>query len=243
MYVFLFMLSCSMTIARFCVTDVHIGNEDTNALKIRSAADFEITGDGASNQWAATDWLILPQRKSTGDSLSTRVKALYSSTGIYFLFDCEDRRLTATMTEDFLDLWNEDVVEVFLWTDESFSVYFEYELSPLNCELPILVPNLKGKYWGWRPWHYEGNRLTRHATSVRGGEKKSGAVIAGWMAEFFIPYELLKPLGNVPPKSGAVWRANFYRCDHDRGAVAAWAWQNTEVNFHEYEKFGKLVFQ
>lgn len=243
MHVFLFMLTCFMASARFCVTDVHIGNDDTNVLKIRNAVDFEITGEGASNHWAAADWLILPQWKPTDISLSTRVKALYSATGIYFLFDCEDRRLTATISEDFLDLWNEDVVEVFLWTDESFPVYFEYELSPLNYELPILVPNNKGKYWGWRPWHYEGNRLTRHATSVHGGEKKSGAVIAGWMAEFFIPYELLKPLGNVPPKPGAVWRANFYRCDHDRGEVAAWAWQATEVNFHEYEKFGKLIFQ
>jgi hypothetical protein len=60
------------------------------------------------------------------------------------------------MQGDFLDLWNEDVVEAFFWTDESNPIYFEYELSPLNYELPILVPNNKGKFLGWLPWHYEG---------------------------------------------------------------------------------------
>ena len=80
---------------------------------------------------------------------------LYSKTGLYFLMDGTDRKLTATMTEDFMDLWNEDVFEVFLWTDERYPVYFEYEISPLNHELPILVPNFGGQFLGWRPWHYE----------------------------------------------------------------------------------------
>ena len=70
----------------------------------------------------------------------TRVKVLYSPTGLYVLMDATDRRLTATMKEDFLDLWNEDVFEFFLWPDEKQPVYFEYEISPLGFELPILVP-------------------------------------------------------------------------------------------------------
>ena len=63
---------------------------------------------------------------------------VYSSTGLYFLMEGTDRKLTATMNEDFMDLWNEDVFEVFLWTDERYPAYFEYEISPLNRELPIL---------------------------------------------------------------------------------------------------------
>ncbi|MCG3154283.1 MAG: hypothetical protein DKINENOH_00877 [bacterium] len=218
-------------------------DDQMHVLKINSAPDFELSGDGSSPQWETAEWVDLPQRKIFGEAFATRIKILYSTTGIYFLFDCEDRRLTATLREDFLDLWNEDVVEVFLWTDESFPAYFEYELSPLNYELPILVPNNKGDFWGWRPWHYAGERLTRHATSVRGGEKQSGAAIAGWRAEFFIPYALLKPLGNVPPRPGTRWRANFYRCDYDSGGMATWEWQAIDFRFHEYEKFGTLIFE
>ena len=56
---------------------------------------------------------------------------------------------------------------------------------------------------------------TRKATSAIGGELKSGAAVKGWRAEVFIPYELLTPLRNVPPKAGTKWRANFYRMDYD----------------------------
>jgi hypothetical protein len=155
--------------------------------------------------------------------------------------DGTDRTLTATMTDDFMDLWNEDVFEVFLWTDERYPVYFEYEISPLNRELPIIVPNFGGQFLGWRPWHYDGPRLTRKATSVSGGSKEPHASIDGWRAEFFIPFALLKPLQNVPPKPGTTWRANFYRMDHDGGTLTQWGWVPL-ANFHDYEKFGDLVF-
>ena len=104
-----------------------------------------------------------------------KFKMLYSKTGVYVLFSGSDARLTATMKEDFLDLWNEDVYEFFFWTDERLPLYFEYEISPLGYELPILVPNVDGKFLGWRPWHYEGDRKIQKATAITGGEKKSGA--------------------------------------------------------------------
>jgi len=104
--------------------------------------------------WDAVEWVDIPQRTKSGTAYSTRAKVLYSDTGIYFLFHCEDNKLTATHNQDFANLFNEDVVEVFLWTDEKSPIYFEYELSPLNFELPILVPNYGGTFRGWLPWHY-----------------------------------------------------------------------------------------
>ena len=213
------------------------------ALEIIKSPDFEVTGSGTDKNWESANWIPIPQRSSFGPGLETKIKVLYSDTGIYFLFYCQDKKLTASMTEDFMDLWNEDVVEVFLWTDEGLPLYLEYELSPLNVELPILVPNNKGKFTGWRPWHYEGDRKTRHATSVQGGAKENGASIDSWMAEFFIPYALLKPLGQVPPQPGTKWRANMYRCDYDSGEMDMWTWQPIEKTFHEYEKFGTFLFK
>lgn len=217
--------------------------EASNALLIKKCRDFEVSGDGQSQQWQRTKWVTIPHRNGPRAGLNTDFKVMYSDSGIYFLFRCQDEKLTASITADFEDLWHEDVVEVFLWPDEDFPIYFEYELSPLNYELPILVPNLKGKLWGWQPWHYDGARRTRHATSVEGGEKQSGASISGWMAEFFIPFELLMPLGNVPPQPGTHWRANLYRCDYDKGEVESWAWHPIAKRFHEYQKFGTFVFE
>ena len=211
-------------------------------LSVKPVPDFEVTGTGDHAAWRQAEWTPLRRRAPENHPYESRFKVLYSSTGLYFLMDGTDRTLTATMSEDFMDLWNEDVFEVFLWTDERYPVYFEYEISPLNRELPIIIPNFGGQFLGWRPWHYEGNRVIRKNTSTVGGPRESRAAIDGWRAEFFIPYALLKPLQNVPPKPGTIWRANFYRMDHDAGKRTQWEWAPVGESFHEYQKFGDLVF-
>jgi hypothetical protein len=215
---------------------------DPGTVTVKKCQDFKITGDGSAQNWGTTVWISIIQRTSSPEQYFTRSKVLYSTTGLYFLFDCEDKKLTTTMKADNLNLWEEDVVEVFLWTDENFPVYFEYEISPLNYELPIIVPNYKGSFYGWLPWHYEGDRKTQHATSVTGGKKESGSTVKGWKAEFFIPYTLLIPLNQVPPVSGTKWRANMYRIDHDNG-TKTFSWQKTEKNFHDYNHFGTFIFE
>ena len=211
-------------------------------LQVRPVDDFEVTGAGDNAAWRQAEWTALNRRQPEGHPYDTRFKVVYSKTGLYFLMEGTDRTLTATMTADFMDLWHEDVFEVFLWPDERSPLYLEYEISPLNHELPILVPNFGGQFLGWRPWHFEGERATRKATSTMGGPKTSGAAIGGWRAEFFIPYALMKPLQNVPPTAGTEWRANFYRMDYDDGKNTQWDWARVGPSFHEYEKFGVLRF-
>ena len=212
-----------------------------SAVRIKQTDDFEITGDGRNSAWTAAAWNTL--MPSGDQTQKTRYKILYSETGLYFLFHNEDAVLTATKTKDFDRLWLEDVNEVFLWPDTTSTIYFEYEISPLNYELSILVPNFEGKFLGWIPWEYEGQRRTKHLTSVEGGEKKPGSKIKSWHSEFFIPYALLNPLPNVPPKKGMIWKGNFYRIDYDTGDGKSWSWRKTETNFHQYSKFGKMIFE
>lgn len=221
-----------------------VGAGDAPARKTLTVArteDFEITGDGSSAAWSKAAWEPLAPR---GDKRAdaTRVKVLHSPKGLYFLMQGDDRKVTSTMQDDFADLWKEDVFEVFLWPDERTPLYFEYEISPLGKELPILVPNFNGKFLGWRPWHYDGERKIKKATSVQGGSKTSGSPATSWTAEFFIPYALLAPLQNVPPQPGSTWRANFYRMDYDDGQ-AGWDWSRVGPSFHEIQNFGVLVFE
>jgi len=211
-------------------------------MTVAPTADFALTGDGSAPAWKSTTWVPLQRRGDGGLDYETRVKLLYSATGLYVLMDGSDARITATLTEDFLDLWHEDVFEVFLWTDEAYPVYFEYEISPLGYELPILVPNFGGEFLGWRPWHYEGERRTRRATAALGGRREPGATITGWRAEVFIPWALLEPLQRVPPRPGSRWRANFYRLDYDGGTATAWYWARVDGTFHQFQRFGILRF-
>lgn len=226
-----------ITLMLICIITLNTTRaEDSTLLHIRKSNDFEVSGKGTAKEWSNTEWFTLTKRKGNV-SYQTKCKMLYSETGVYCLFDSEDNRITATMKNDFDDIYNEDVVEVFFWTDESSPIYFEYELSPNNVELPIIVPNYDGKFFGWRPWHYEGDKKTRRGAHIR----KNGEQVLGWTAEFFIPFKLLNPLQNVPAIAGTRWRANFYRIDYDNGS-AQWSWRPTRKNFHDYKSFGTVVF-
>ena len=127
-----------------------------------------MTGDGSASAWQKAEWEPLHERTDAGLPYRTRVKVLYSKKGLYVLMDATDAKITATMQDDFQDLWTEDVFEVFLWPDERDPIYFEYEISPLNRELPILIPNADGKFLGWRPG-------TTRAVGRRGRRRRPSA--------------------------------------------------------------------
>ncbi|HMJ70526.1 MAG TPA: carbohydrate-binding family 9-like protein [Cyclobacteriaceae bacterium] len=202
-------------------------------VPVRKTADFTVNGKGDAAEWRKTDWVALTYRGGNMKDYETKVKLLYSDSGVYCLFHNFDKKITSTMSADFSDLWKEDVVEIFFWTDEKVPIYFEYEISPRNYELPILVPNINGKFLGWRPWHYDGPRLIKHATNIQPDV---------WTAEVYMPYKVLAPLGNVPPTKGMSWRCNIYRLDHDDG-VTRWSWQPVRTNFHDFEHFGVIKFE
>ncbi len=224
-------------------------------VRVQRTSDFSIDGKGTAEQWAKADWIPIPQRVTTERmsrnpapapanekppaELATRAKVLYSDTGIYFLFQCEDRLLQATMSADFMELWWEDVVEIFLWPDESDSTYFEYQISPLNH-----IRMTKHERGGSRQLvPYEANQRILHRTSVEGGEKESGALITQWTAEVYIPYEWLYPSPDVPPEPGTRWRVNLYRHDYDTGDRTRWAWQPVGESNHALKKFGTFLFE
>jgi hypothetical protein len=208
-------------------------------LRIKHTQDFEVTGDGSAQAWQTTEWVDLSRIKGASP-YKTRVKLLYSDKGIYALYHCEDKKINATMQEDFASLWREDVIEIFFWTDETYPIYLEYELSPLNYELVILVPNLNGQSGGWTPWNYRGQKKTRKATRIVQNNKGD---TTAWTGEFFIPYALLRPLQNVPATKGTKWRANIYRIDYDEPESSYWSWQPVNNNFHEFQKYGTFVFE
>lgn len=218
------------------------GAAEENVLLVRQTDDFQLTGTGTDAHWDKAEWMTIPPLVPGKPAYATKTKVLYSETGVYFLFVCVDKKISATMQADFLDLWNEDVIEIFMQPDTTVPAYFEYELSPLNFELPISIYNEKGKLNSWIPFHYEADRRTRHAVTVQGGVQKSHATIDSWTSEIFIPYTLLKPLLKKLPGSGTRWKGNLYRIDYDKGETL-WAWRRNSGNFHEYEKFGVLQFE
>lgn len=216
----------------------HLYSFGGDTLTIQRVPDFTVNGKGSNPAWSNTLWHKIEKIDTASTSYNSQFKILYSDKGIYLLFHGTDEKITGRYKKDFTNMFHADVFEAFFHTDTSFPIYFEYEINPHNKELPILIPNLKGRLMGWRPWHYEGERRTKKAVSV---EKEKGK-IKSWTAEVFIPFALLDPLPNNRPRSGTVWHANFCRLDYDSGKMIKWAWSPIAVSFHEYKKYRPIKF-
>src|SRR5258708_15384975 len=89
--------------------------DDSTILAINHTKDFMITGDGTADSWKSETWVILPKHEGKGPAYETKMKILYSDSGIYCLYYCQDSLLTSTLRQDFSDLYDEDVVEGFFW--------------------------------------------------------------------------------------------------------------------------------
>lgn len=230
------------------VTPLHLRAQQSESshIQVKKTHDFNITGSGDNGNWQMTEWITLTQKNNLEKTeiMDSRFKILYSNTGIYLLYSLEDEILNASIEEDFAELWHEDVIEAFFWPDGQEKSYFEYELSPLNYELPILVSQKMGARVHWIPFEFSYNkgRNTLHKTVILGGEKETDAEISGWIGEIFIPFRLFIPLNGIPPTSGAKWQANFYRVDIDHGATY-WSWQPFNETFHDLKQYGTIIFE
>ena len=217
--------------------------QKSEPLLVRKCTDFDLSGKGDNKEWIRAEWNYLTKLDSGGKVYATKFKILYSSKGIYVFFSCDDDKITTQYNKDFGNLFNGDVVEVFFHTDPHTTIYFEYEVNQLNKELVLLVPSINGNAHGWIPWHYENERMVKKMITVSGGENVSDASITSWSVELFFPYGLFSPLANVPPASGMIWNANFYRLDYDSGTMIKWAWSPVEKSFHELDKFRSIKFE
>lgn len=218
-------------------------SQQTIPLLVKKCPDFNLTGRGDNNAWTRTEWNYMTKLDTGGKTYTSKFKILYSVKGIYVLFYGDDDKISTQFDEDFEDLFKGDVFEVFFHTDPKTSIYFEYEINQLNKELVLLIPKIDGKAYGWIPWHYENDRRIKKMVNIVGEKKIAIAAITSWSAELFFPYDLFRPLGNVPPTSGTCWNANFYRLDYDSGKMVKWAWGPVQNSFHELEKFRPIKFE
>src|SRR3990167_5447048 len=88
------------TLVRFVTADDTVPSVPPK-LAVKHCADFQVNGQGDAEAWETTDWTPLGQRPNGKHDYTARFKMLYSTTGVYVLFDGSDRTLTATMQEDF----------------------------------------------------------------------------------------------------------------------------------------------
>lgn len=210
---------------------------------VRSCEDFQVTGTGDHSQWKKAEWNALQKLDKGGKDYKSQFKILYSVKGIYVLFYGEDEKITSSFYKDFDKIFQGDVFEVFFHPETTEPFYFEYEISPLNKELVLLMIKRNNTITSWSPWPYENNKVEKAIHLSEGDMKSDEGTLKYWIAELFIPYSLLSSFNQTPPVTGMRWNANFCRLDYDSGKMVKWAWAPIDTSFHEIDRYYPLLFE
>jgi Carbohydrate family 9 binding domain-like len=198
----------------------------------------------------------------------TEAALVWDDMKLYVAFGCADADPWGRMKNRDDQLWQEEVVEVFLDPDGDGQNYAELEVSPNNVVVDLLIPNAK----------------TLNANNVRsniaGLETAVTRRAAGWVVEIAIPWKGLADAGvSAAPLVGSRWRAGLYRIKRPGGAAkadqlaklgaelktadparktaieqrikdlraddeySAWSVTHAERGFHDPERFGYLDFK
>ena len=218
------------------------GSAYTSQLEVSArfcAADFIPDGDLSKPAWQHADWVEFAHDMTGRRSYpgaATRVAALWSRTSVYFAFSCRYATLNTYQGEDpseeRWELWNRDVVEVFLNPQpERVNHYYEFEVAPNNQWIDLEIDKDKTPF-NDPAW----NSGFRHATRV-------DAVAHIWTCEMRIPVAALG-VPAMPP--GGDWRLNFFRADGPgsdaQRRFLAWSTIPEGTTFHVPARFGRLRF-
>ena len=170
---------------------------------------------------------------TTGDppGQATRVRTAWNTREWRILFQMEDARPWATLTQHDSHLWTEEVVEVFIDPVGDLDSYFEIEINPLATVTDLVLRRTSS---GW---------LKEFGWQANGLESCVRLTANGWEAELSIPFAAVV---SAPPTAGQIWRVNFLRIDRPLGAgteAELSAWSPTGLrNFHRPASFGILEF-
>jgi Carbohydrate family 9 binding domain-like len=205
----------------------------------RANADFDVDANVMKKAWRNVPWAKFDHDVSGQyryPDLATRVAATWTDNYIYFAFSCHFDRLNTYEGEDTSkqrwELWNRDVVEVFVNPrPEHLTHYYEFEVAPNNqwIDLEIEKKNNPFNDAGW-------NSGFSHASKVDSQKRI-------WTVEMRIPLKSMKVMALT---AGSKWRVNFFRAagqgtDEHRHFLS-WSTIPSGATFHVPERFGTLVF-
>ncbi|HEY6270565.1 MAG TPA: carbohydrate-binding family 9-like protein [Terriglobales bacterium] len=201
--------------------------------------DFVVDGDLNKPVWKRAQWIEFDHDMSGQRSYPearTRTAALWTKDSVYFAFACRYVTLNTYQGEDpgkeRWELWNRDVVEVFVNPDpERVNHYFEFEVAPNNQWIDLEI-NKDRTPFNDATWD---SHFT-HATHIDPAAHL-------WTCEMRIP---VASLGASAPAPGRDWRINFYRADGPgsdaQRRFLSWSTIPEGTSFHVPTRFGLMRF-
>jgi len=167
-------------------------------------------------------------------------------------WECEDPDVWATIRDRDGNLWEEEVVELYVDPDGDGRNYKEFEINPLNTVVDLNIP-----YSEEGSPHDVAGALRWNATGLKTAVRVGGTVgnpkdrDVGWTCEAAIPIRNFTTARSLPPRVGDTWRVQLLRINRStpRSGASAnapappqfSAWSLTDT-FHNPSRFGVLVF-
>ncbi len=246
-----------MVLAVALLAAVAVGGQELPSYNCwKTAVPPQIDGEASDTAWTLAEsselFDVEDADRQRRHSRPTQVKMLWDEGHLYFLFTMVDADVWSTFSNRDDQLWQEEVVEIFIDPDGDGLDYAEIEVNPLNAVFDLLLSAPWGDGGrGFAQWNPE----FTSAVGIQGTLNDGSDEDQGWTVEIALPWEALgTDIRNVmngralPPASGDSWRLNLYRFERLRedGAVTvaeASAWSTVGVNdFHRPDRFGQLVF-
>lgn len=202
------------------------------------AHDFTPDGDLSKEVWRQAEWVQFDHDmsgKRTYAEAETRVASVWTAAYLYFAFRCRYTTLNVyegdDITKERWELWNRDVVEVFINPEpQRVNHYYEFEVAPNNQWIDLEIDKEKNPFndTNWNS-HFD------HATRVDTKDHE-------WTCEMRIP---VKAMG-VAVRPDSEWRVNFYRADGPgddaQRRFMCWSTIPEGRTFHVPTRFGILRF-
>jgi alpha-galactosidase len=205
------------------------------------AADFVPDGNLAKKVWKEAPHVMIDHDrfgKTPLPDFAFQVASLWTPSYVYFAYHCKYDTLNTYPGEDPAkerwELWNRDVVEVFINPHpENFRHYFEFEIAPNNQWIDLEI-DLTKREMADASW----NSNFEHAAKIDEAHKV-------WVVEMRIPVRSMH--ANVI-QPGDEWRLNLYRCDGpgDDSQRRFMSWSPlpdpNNGSFHQPASFGIIKF-
>jgi hypothetical protein len=181
-------------------------------------------------------------RRIDGESANAAYMTLahltWDDDNLYFAVTTRDDDIRNEKTENDTELWNGDVIELFLQIPGKNGEYVELQFAPTNARFDAKFTAHRKPEWQEAAKFESG---VKQAVNVTGTVNSDADTDRGWSVEAAIPW---KGLGlEAAPALGTRIAANVYRID-SRGTknvayIATWAPVGND--FHKLEGAGTLV--
>ncbi|HZT34001.1 MAG TPA: carbohydrate-binding family 9-like protein [Bryobacteraceae bacterium] len=144
----------------------------------------------------------------SGDKERTIAKMLWDEENLYVSWYCEDRHISASVTQRHGPVSRDDCVEIFLSPDpRQVTNYYTFEINAIGA----MLNRCRTTWWTGGPtWDPEG---VRYRTTYQGLPRKEESPDDDhWIMELAIPFRnFARDAAHTPPQEGDQWRLNLMR--------------------------------